>query len=81
MSILQRRKVKHIASFEDRLAHEAQRLREQAKALPPGLDRDHLVRKARQAETAAHISGWLTSPGLASPKQQTTAINPLGKHP
>ena len=36
MSIIQRRRVKPIASFEDRLAHEAQRLRERAKALPPG---------------------------------------------
>jgi hypothetical protein len=27
-----------------------------------------LLRKARQAETAAHISEWLSSPGLASPK-------------
>ena len=68
MSIVERQRVKHIASFEDRLAHEAQRLREQAKKLQPGLRRDDLLGKARQAETAAHISEWLTSPGLAAPK-------------
>jgi hypothetical protein len=26
------------------------------------------LRKARQAETAAHINDWLTSPGLQPPK-------------
>lgn len=68
MSIIRRRRVKHIVSFEDRLAYEAHRLREQARLVPPGRDRDSLLRRARQAETAAHISEWLTSPGLASPK-------------
>jgi hypothetical protein len=55
-------------SFEDRLTYEAYRLKEQAKDVPPGPRRDDLLRKARQAETAAHISAWLTSPGLAAPK-------------
>ncbi len=63
-----RNRIKHTASFEERLASEAHRLREQAMKLQPGLRRDHLLRKARQAETAAHISEWLMSPGLASPK-------------
>jgi hypothetical protein len=67
-TVQKRRRVKHIASFEDRLAYEAYRLKEQAKALRPGPRRDDLLRKARQAETAAHISEWLTSPGLAPPK-------------
>lgn len=68
MGIAQRKRIKHIASFEDRLAYEAHRLKEEAKKMKPGLRRDDLLRKARQAETAAHISEWLTSPGLASPK-------------
>jgi hypothetical protein len=46
-------------------AEEAQRLKKQAKALPPGTQREGLLRKARQAETASHISQWLNSPGLA----------------
>jgi hypothetical protein len=50
-------------------AEVAQRLREQAKALPPGIERDELIRKARQAETASHLNEWLTSPGLQPPKQ------------
>jgi hypothetical protein len=57
-----------VASFEERLAEEAQRLKGQAKALPPGTQREGLLRKARQAETASHISQWLNSPGPAPPK-------------
>lgn len=62
-----RNRIKHIASFEDRLAGEAGRLKEQARVLPPGKGRDHLMRKARQTETASHISSWLSSPGLQPP--------------
>ena len=64
----QRRRIKHIASFESRLACEAYRLRQQAETLRPGRQRDDLLRRARQAETAADISEWLSSPGLAQPK-------------
>jgi hypothetical protein len=53
-----------VASFEERLAEEAQRLKNEAKALPPGTQREGLLRKARQAETASHINQWLNSPGL-----------------
>jgi hypothetical protein len=60
--------VKHQASFDERLAAEAQRLKEQAKSLPAGRDRETLLRKARQSETAAHINGWLMSPGLTPPR-------------
>jgi hypothetical protein len=63
-----RKRIKHITSFEDRLAYEAHRCKEQAKALPHGQERDMLLRKARQAETAAHISEWLSSSDLAAPK-------------
>ena len=65
---MQRRRVKHTTSFEERLAQEAQRLRERAKFLPPGIERDELIRKARQAETASRVNEWLTSPGLQPPK-------------
>jgi hypothetical protein len=65
---MERYRIKHKASFEERLAEQAQRLREQAKTLPPGKERDGLMRRARQAETTSNINAWLTSPGLASPK-------------
>lgn len=56
-------------SFEDRLANEAARLRQQAGSLPAGTERELLLRKARQAETASRINEWLSSPGLRSPAQ------------
>jgi hypothetical protein len=66
--VMERRYVKHQIPFEERLASHARRLRDEAKKLRPGSDRDDLVRRARQAETASHLTEWLMSPGLASPK-------------
>ena len=51
-----------------RLADEAYHLREQSKLLPPGAVREATIRKARQAETGSHLSGWLQSPGLQPPR-------------
>ncbi|MEH2561125.1 hypothetical protein [Bradyrhizobium sp. AZCC 2289] len=65
---MQRRRFKNILSFPDRLSKEAERLREEADKLPPGQEREILLRKARQADTALRIEEWLSSPGLQSPK-------------
>jgi hypothetical protein len=59
---------KREVSFEQRLAQEALRVKEKIRSLPPGRDRELLSRKARQLETASHITEWLSSPGLKSPK-------------
>jgi hypothetical protein len=56
------------ATFEQRLAQEAHRVKERAKTLPPGKERELLSRKARQLETAARISEWISSPGLQPPR-------------
>jgi hypothetical protein len=64
----ERRRFKQIQSLEERLAEEAKRLREQAKLLKPGILRDELLRKARQAETGSRMSEWLRSPDLQPPK-------------
>lgn len=64
----QRRRFKQSLSLEDRLADEAIRLREEAELLPPGAERDDMIRKARQAETGSHMSEWLRSPGLQPPR-------------
>ncbi|MBR1288656.1 MULTISPECIES: hypothetical protein [Bradyrhizobium] len=63
-----RRRIKQTTSLEERLTEQALRLRDEAKSLPPGIERERAIRKARQAETGAHISEWLNSPGLQSPK-------------
>jgi hypothetical protein len=63
-----RRRIKQTLTLEDRLAEAAKRLRAEAKLLPPGEAHDDLIRRARHAETAARMNGWLTSPGLQAPK-------------
>jgi hypothetical protein len=65
---MQRRRIKHTESFEERLETNAIRLREQARSMAPGRERELLLRKARQIETAAHINEWLSSPGLRPPR-------------
>jgi hypothetical protein len=59
---------KSLRSFEDQIASEKAKLSEQADKLPHGPEKDRLLRKIRQLNTASHLSEWLTSPGLASPK-------------
>jgi hypothetical protein len=63
-----RKRVKQTISLEQRLADEAKRFREQARLLPDGAIRETVIRKARQTEVAAHMSDWLSPPGLQSPK-------------
>ena len=63
---MQRRRFNNTLTLPD-LANEAERLREEAETKPPGPERDALLRKARQADVAAHIDQWVSSPGLKSP--------------
>jgi hypothetical protein len=65
---MQRRRFRNTMTFPDRLANEAERFRQEAETKSPGQERDDLLRKARQAETAAHIDQWLSSPGLQRPR-------------
>jgi hypothetical protein len=63
------RRIKHQTSFEERLATEARRLSELAKRLQPGsIEREQMIRRARQAETALHFCGWLSSSGPRAPE-------------
>jgi hypothetical protein len=52
----------------ERLAQEAKELRQRARQLPPCREREAVLRKARQDETAAQLSEWLTSPRLEAPR-------------
>ena len=45
----------------------AEQTREEAQKLPPGRARDAMLKKARQLETACHMSEWASSPGLRPP--------------
>jgi hypothetical protein len=46
----------------------AEELKAKASELRPGPERDALLKRARQAETASHIDEWANSPGLQPPK-------------
>ena len=61
-----RRSVPH--SFEENLAAEKSKLEAQAAQLKPGPQRDGLLRKIRQLETALDMNEWLASPGLRPPE-------------
>jgi len=65
---MHRRHFKQVMTFPDDLTEEAERLRAEAEKLAPGPEGHALERKARQAETAAHIDEWLKSPGLQPPE-------------
>ena len=62
-----RRRIIQTKSLKERLLQEARELRDQAKLLPIGLVRHAALQKARQAETAACMDDWLSSPGLRQP--------------
>jgi hypothetical protein len=66
---MKRPRIKHKLSFEERMAREAERFRKAAEDQPAGSTaRELLSRRARQAETASHMSDWLRSPGLQPPR-------------
>ena len=64
---MQRRNFKQTSPLNRRLEEQAKRLRKEAQGTPHGVEREKLIRRAREAETAAHIQEWLSSPGLQSP--------------
>jgi hypothetical protein len=64
----QRRRFKQMDSLQDRLMKFAKESREKASRLPPGPGQDDMLRKARQADTASHLDGWLGSLELQPPK-------------
>ena len=66
--MIKRRRFDQSTPLHERLDVWAQDVRDQATKLPPGPERDELLRKARQADTAAHLDDWANSPGLQPPR-------------
>ena len=62
-----RRRFTQTTSLQDRLQAWSKDLRDQAENLPPGAERDELLRKLRQAHTAAYLDDWSSAPGLQPP--------------
>ena len=61
-----RRYVPH--TFEDQIAAEMARLEAKVAKLPSGLQKDTLLEKMSQLETASYMNKWLRSPGLRPPE-------------
>jgi hypothetical protein len=57
--------------FEQKWKELADKTRGEAMDLPPGRARDEMLKKARQLETACHMSEWISSPGLRPPVDTT----------
>lgn len=55
-------------TFEDQIAGEKIRAEKEAEKLPHGPEKDALLRKIRQLDTASHMNEWLSSPGLQTPR-------------
>ena len=65
--MFKRRRFKQTQSLQERLAAFAEQARNKAVEMPPGSEKDDLLKRARQADMALHIQDWLDSPGLKAP--------------
>lgn len=65
---MQRNRFTQTITLGDRLAREAEQLRQKAHTAPAPKECERLLRKARQLETTLHINEWLSSPGLQMPQ-------------
>ncbi|APO52721.1 UNVERIFIED_ORG: hypothetical protein M2193_002121 [Bradyrhizobium japonicum] len=64
-----RLRLKHATTLEERLAMDASQSRKRAMSLPPGQEREALLRKARRDEMAATVTKWLTLPRPQLPRR------------
>jgi len=62
-----RRRFKQETTLQDRIIEWAKKVRAQAAELPPGPERDELLKKVRRTETAIHLEDFANSPGLQPP--------------
>jgi hypothetical protein len=65
--MLKRRRFKQTTSLAERLMEDVSHLKEKLARLGAGPEREHIIKRIRQNETATHIDEWLRSPGLQPP--------------
>jgi hypothetical protein len=63
-SAMQRSQSKQTEPLQDRIASFIREIREKASRLPPGKEKDDLLRRVRLADAASHVSDWVNSPSL-----------------
>ena len=67
-TVVRRRRFKQVLPLKERLLTIAREAKERAATLPPGPERQALLRQARETKIAAELEDWLNSPGLQPPK-------------
>jgi hypothetical protein len=72
-----RRRVKQIASLDARIARLAKKIKERAKTMPPGEEREEMMRKAEDTELALPMTQWISSPGLQPGRATVAGRGPL----
>ena len=55
-------------TLEEKWREQSEALKAQAAKMPHGKEREDLLRKARQLETASYVNEYLSSPELRPPK-------------
>lgn len=75
---MQRRSFKQFAPLDQRLSQEAERLRKEATGTPPGIEREKLIRRARQAEDRCAHAGVAY---VARPASAPLMVSPLHRRP
>ena len=59
------RHFKQIEPLQDRVASFAREVRVKASRLPPGKEKDNLLRRARLADMASRLDDWANSPACS----------------
>ena len=59
-------------SLEQKWQAQAEAFRREAERLPYGKEREDLLRKARQLETASHINEWYRHLALSGPSKRAS---------
>src|SRR3569833_1794149 len=65
-----RKRVKHVLTFEERLSEAARKARDSAGQLPPGAERESLLRQTHETKNTIQISKLITSPRKTTKKQK-----------
>ena len=63
-----RRRFKQTLSMRERIALWAGKVRDRAAFLPPGHQKETLLKKVRTGEAASHLDVWVNSRGLQPPR-------------
>jgi hypothetical protein len=64
----QRRRFKQTIPFKDRLTAFINAITARVEIIPPGPERDEMLKKVQAAQTAMEIDGWANSSELQPPR-------------